>query len=146
MVSGGEAKLGAYLDDYAFFADALLDIYEANGDKRWLEEARRIAGDMIRYYGDSTGGGFFFTAEDHEVLLLRTKDPFDSAIPASNAVAARLLVRLGRVTREKEYIDAARETLKTFLGFMEQAPTGTTSLLLGTGMYLDVGGASFLAP
>ena len=137
----GKAKLDAYLDDYAFLADALIDVYEANGDKRWLGQAQRIAQDMQKYYGDSIGGGFFFSAADHEELLLRTKDPFDSATPAGNAVAARLLARLGRHTGRKEYIIAAGQTLKTFLGFMEQVPAGTASLLSATGTYLDAAGS-----
>ena len=138
---GGKARLDAYLDDYAFLGDALVDLYEATGEKRWLEEAQRLAQEMLKHYSDSSAGGFFFTANDHEELLLRTKDPFDSAVPAGNAVAARLLVRLSKHTTHEEYLNAAAETLQAFLGFMEQMPAATAGLLSASGVYLDAAGS-----
>ena len=134
----GRAKLDAYLDDYAFLCDALIDLHEADGDKRWLAEAQRIADGMIARFGDPSGSGFFFTAADGQELLARTKDPFDSAIPAGNAIAARALARLAGHTGRREYAEAAKRTLETFAGLTERAPRGMATMLLALGDYLDV--------
>ena len=142
----GGAKLPAYLDDYAFLADALLDLRDATDDDRWLKVSRSIADEMLRLYGDTSGGGFFFTAGDHEDLLARTKDPVDRAIPAGNAVAARALVRLGQLTGQSKYRDAAGETLDAFQGFMARMPQGTSSLLVAAAMYLDTAPAAPAGP
>ena len=133
----GSAKLNAYLDDYAFLADSLLELHEATGDKRRLAQAATLADIMLKHYGDRAGGGFFFTSDDHEDLLARTKDPLDRAIPSGNAVAAGVLVRLGRLTGKKEYLDAAKGALEAFGGFMQRMPGSTAGLLLATGAYLD---------
>ena len=133
----GQAKLSAFLDDYAFLAGALIDLHEATGEKRWLGEAERLVEVMLKHYHDPAGGGFFFTADDHEELLARTKDPLDAAIPAGNAVAAEVLVRLAGHTGRKEYLDTAKQTLETFVGFMVRLPAGTSYMLVASAEYLD---------
>ena len=133
----GAAKLNAYLDDYAFLADAMLDLHETTGRKRWLEEAESLTRTMLKHHSDPAGGGLFFTAGDHEELLARTKDPMDRAVPSGNAVAARALVRLGVLTGRSEYLRAARDVLDAFRGFMQRVPDGTAGMLLATGLYLD---------
>ena len=133
----GEAKLNAFLDDYAFLADALLELHATTGRGRWLDEARSLAETMLKHYGDPAGGGFFFTSGDHEDLLARTKEPADGAVPSGNAVAAGVLVRLARLTGERKYLDAARDTLEAFEGFMRHMPKAAASLLLATAEYLD---------
>ena len=103
----GEAKLDAYLDDYAFLADGLLELYEATGDKRWLDETKALVEVLFEHYQDKEGA-FFHTADDHEKLLLRTKEPYDRAIPSGNGVTAVALVRLGRITGDQKYLKQAR--------------------------------------
>jgi uncharacterized protein YyaL (SSP411 family) len=76
----GEAKLNAYLEDYANFADGLLELYQASGETRYLKEAKRLADVMVTEFWDEERGGFFFTSNDHEELLVRTKDYTLSAI------------------------------------------------------------------
>ena len=133
----GEAKLNAYLDDYAFLADGLLDLHDSTGERRWLDEAQSLMDVVLKHYHDAERGGFFFTSEDHEDLLLRSKDPFDRAIPSGNGVAARTLVRLSQRTGEARYREAARRSLETFQGFMERSPRGTESLLFALASYFD---------
>jgi len=119
----------AYLDDYAFLADGLLDLHEAGGDDRWRDEAGALMDVLDRHYA-AEGGGYYLTSDDHEALLARPASPVDQAVPAGAAVAARALIRLGRVDRAKACLDAAA-------GLMRQAPQATTSMLLVTGLYLD---------
>ncbi len=93
-VSGGKAHLPGYLEDYAFLAEGLLDLYEAGGDVRCLREAARLAERLLTEFGDQAGGGFYDTARDHEALIIRHREGADGAIPSSNAIAAFVLARL----------------------------------------------------
>src|SRR4030095_15318015 len=70
----GQAKLDAYLDDYAYLVNALVTLYETNFDDHWIDEAVRLADLMVLHFEDREGGGFFFTADDHEQLIARNKD------------------------------------------------------------------------
>jgi uncharacterized protein YyaL (SSP411 family)/aryl-alcohol dehydrogenase-like predicted oxidoreductase len=89
----GKAHLDAYLEDYAFLGDALVDVYEAGGALRFLREAERLAG-LMREDFAAEDGGFHSTARSHEPLIVRHREGHDGAIPSANAVAARLLARL----------------------------------------------------
>ena len=120
----GEAGLNAYLDDYAFLADGLLDLRDATGDARWLDEAKSLAAVMKEHFWDRAHGGFFLTSDDHEDLLLRLKPSYDQATPSGNGVAARVLIRLAELTGEEEYLETAHATLNAFLGVMQSAAAG----------------------
>jgi uncharacterized protein YyaL (SSP411 family) len=133
----GAARLNAYLDDYAFLAEGLLDLHEAMENDDWFREARRLADAMIERFLDKEGGGFFFTSYDHEELLARPKEGLDKAVPAGNGVAAAVLLRLARKTGEGKYAEAARASLGPFADAMRRAPTGTSSLLVALSHHLD---------
>jgi len=90
----GRAHLDAYLEDYAFLAEGLLDLYEAGGEARYLREARDLAERMLRDFGDPAGGGFYDTAAGHEALIVRHREGTDNATPSANATAAGVLARL----------------------------------------------------
>ncbi len=91
----GRAHIDAYLEDYAFLADALVDLYEAGGAQSFLVEAVRLSERMIAEFGGDENGAFFQTAERHEALIARPREGHDGAVPSANAVAARVLARLG---------------------------------------------------
>ena len=133
----GQAGTPAYLEDYACLADGLLELHEATGDNRWLEESQRLMDVLIEHYHDRSAGGFFFTADDQEELLARSKDPFDKAIPSGNGMAGRVLLRLAKLTGQARYMSLARGTLEAFLSYMDRAPQGTQTLILDTAMYFD---------
>ncbi len=103
----GQAKLPAYLEDYAFLAHGLIRLHAATGDARWLREARALVERMIADFEDREQGGFFFTAVGHESLLARAKDPFDNALPSGNGMAILDLMALYRATGEASYRDHA---------------------------------------
>lgn len=123
----GQARLKAYLDDYAFLADGLLDLYEASGDARRLQQARELARYMRTHFEDAEHGGFFFTAHDHESLLARTKEPFDRAEPSGNGVAARVFYRLYQAAGQEEDLQTAQQTLQTFLPLLVRAPQASAT-------------------
>ena len=98
----GQAKLNAYLDDYANLIDGLTRLYEATGEPRWIEGVLDLARVMIAEFADAEQGGFFYTGKSHEALIARTKDLFDNATPSGNAMAATALVRLGALTGRED--------------------------------------------
>ncbi len=133
----GEAGLNAYLEDYAFLADGLLELRDATADARWLTEAKSLAAAMKQYFWDRAHGGCFLTSDDHEDLLLRLKPSLDQATPSGNGVAARVLIRLADLTGEEEYLKTAHATLNAFLGVMQSAPQAAGGLILAAAMLLE---------
>ena len=100
--AAAQATLDAYLDDYACLANALVTLYEADFDERWIDEARRaVPTSMLRLFADPSSGGFFFTAADHEALIARQKDLYDNAVPSGNSMAALALVAAGKADRPR---------------------------------------------
>jgi uncharacterized protein len=125
----GEAAHPAYLDDYAFLAWGLLELYEATFAARHLDAALRLAREMDRLFRDPDGGGYFFTGEDGEPLLARAKEIYDGAAPSGNSVAALVLLRLGRITGDPGLEKSAAAVFEAFSGTASKAPTAHTQLL-----------------
>ncbi|HEU0250583.1 MAG TPA: thioredoxin domain-containing protein [Solirubrobacteraceae bacterium] len=109
--SGGKAKIAAYLEDHAFLLEALIILFEATCDERWLAEARTLADTTIERFGDVEHGGFFSTAADGEALIARRKELEDSPIPAGGSSAALGLLRLAQLTGEQRYEQASAGTI-----------------------------------
>jgi uncharacterized protein YyaL (SSP411 family) len=126
----GRAHLGAYLDDYAFLIAALLELMQASFDARDLAWARELADVLLDQFEDAADGGFFFTARDHERLILRPKPGHDNATPSGNAVAAWSLGRLHALTGEERYARAARRTLELFFPAMRRYPAGYAAMAI----------------
>ncbi|MGI9234464.1 MAG: thioredoxin domain-containing protein [Woeseiaceae bacterium] len=133
----GAARFPAYLDDHAFLLDALLELLQARWNSGHLEFAVRIAELMLEYFEDRDGGGFFFTADDHEALIHRPKPLADEAVPSGNGVAAFSLQRLGFLLGETRYLDAAERTLRTGWQAITEYPHGHVSLLTALEEYLQ---------
>jgi uncharacterized protein len=132
----GEAKLSAYLDDYAYLANALTTLYEASFNERWLEQALQLVEILLENFQDAEGGAFFYTADDHETLITRTKDLYDSSVPSGNAVAAQVLIRLGKLTGRQDLLEAAEGILKQVTSLMEQSPTAAGQMLIALDLWL----------
>jgi uncharacterized protein YyaL (SSP411 family) len=132
----GQATLDAYLDDYACLANALVSLYEADFDDRWIEEAIQLADSVLELFEDRQGGGFYFTATDHETLITRQKDLYDNAVPSGNSMAALGLLRLGKLTGRSDYLAAAERALRASVALMQQSPTATGQMLLALDMVL----------
>ena len=125
----GRAHLRAYLDDYAFLADALLELLQTRWRSRDLEFARALTDVMLEQFVDREGGGFFFTAQEHERLIHRSKTFGDESIPAGNGVAASVLTRLGYLLGKVLYLETAERTLKAAWPLMRQYPDAHLSLV-----------------
>ncbi|HTV94449.1 MAG TPA: thioredoxin domain-containing protein [Steroidobacteraceae bacterium] len=125
----GRAHLGAYLDDYAFLADALLALLESRWRGSDLEFAQALIDCMLDRFADTRAGGFYFTASDHEPLIHRTKSFGDESLPAGNGVAASVLCRLGFLLGEPRYLEAAAGTLRAGFALLHDYPESHLSLL-----------------
>jgi hypothetical protein len=126
----GRTRFPAYLDDYAFLAWGLLELLQARWHGPWLAWSVELAEAMLAHFEDRDAGGFYFTADDHESLIMRPKTFGDDATPAGNGMAARVLLRLGFLLAEPRYLDAAERTLRAGWSLLERYPHGHTSLLM----------------
>ncbi len=126
----GRAHLPAYLDDYAFTIDAILELQQARWNGAEFDFAVQLAEVLLAQFEDRELGGFFFTAHDHERLLLRPKPFHDDALPSGNGIAAHVLVRLGYLLGDPRYVQAAQRTLQAAWHDIKQAPQACNALLL----------------
>jgi uncharacterized protein YyaL (SSP411 family) len=133
----GEARFQAYLDDYAFLIDALGELLQARWDSAHLEFAVLLAEVLLDQFEDKENGGFYFTADDHEVLMHRPKPLADDAMPSGNGIAAFALQRLGHLIGDTLYIDAAEKALRNAWQAMDEYPHGHMTLLTALGEHLN---------
>jgi uncharacterized protein YyaL (SSP411 family) len=131
----GRAHLSAYLDDYVFLMDAILELLQVRWNTADLEFALQLGEVVLEHFADPAGG-FYFTADDHENLIQRPKPLSDDALPAGNAIAAKAFGRLGHLLGETRFLDAAERTLKAAWNPVQQGPYGHTGLLLALEEYL----------
>ena len=124
-----KAHLDAYLDDYAYLLDALLEILQTRWNTNDLHWACEIADVLLSKFEDPSLGGFYFTASDHEQLIQRPKTISDDSTPSGNGIAAFALARLGYLLAEPKYIQASERVLKFSAHAISQSPLGHNSLL-----------------
>jgi uncharacterized protein YyaL (SSP411 family) len=134
--AGQPAKLNGYLEDYAFLTDALISLYEATFDIRWLREATALAEVMLRQFSDPNAPGFFFVADDHEKLIARTKDLHDGSTPSGNAVAVTALLRLAKLLDRRDFSAKAEETLRGYRSTMAEHPAAAGQMLIALDFHL----------
>ncbi|MGB7677299.1 MAG: thioredoxin domain-containing protein [Nitrososphaeraceae archaeon] len=132
----GVSKLNAYLDDYAFYINALLDVFEVDTNSRYIEKAILYADSMIRHFWDEKQGNFFFTSDDHEQLIVRTKSLYDLAIPSGNSMAASTLLRLYHITRNSNYLLKAEQIMSAGAKAAAENPFGFGQLLNAIYLYI----------
>ncbi|OAI51896.1 thioredoxin [Planctomycetaceae bacterium SCGC AG-212-F19] len=134
--AGASPKLNAYLEDYAYFVNALVSVYEATFAPRWLEAAVQLSDIMIDQFWDTTQAGFFFTGKDHEELIARVKDAHDSSTPSGNAMAVTALLRLAELTGRGDFREKAEKTLRASRPLLEKSPLAAGQMLLALDYYL----------
>jgi uncharacterized protein len=129
----GEAAVGGFLEDYAFFIAALLDLYEAGFNPQHLETALTLTAKMRELFEDPEQGAFFTTAAGDSSLLLRMKDDYDGAEPSGNSVAAMNLLRLANFTDNHELREAADRTLRALSRRIAAQPPAVPQMLVAFG-------------
>ncbi|MCH2598268.1 MAG: thioredoxin domain-containing protein [Pirellulales bacterium] len=126
----GQARFNAYLADYAYMIEGLLALHRATANKKWLEHAETLMTQQLERFWDRAGGGFFFTASDHERLIARAKNPVDSVRPSGNSVSGQNLLYLYKVTKDENYLDYARKTLDSVSGIMSSSPSASPRMVI----------------
>jgi len=133
----GMRKHNAYLDDYAFYIAALLDLYEATHDINWLNFGIELENTLANHFEDKSGGGFFMTSDDHEDLLIREKPFYDGAEPSGNSVAVLNLLRLFEYTTNDSYRKRADKAFKAVYQTLAENPAALSEMILAVDFYLD---------
>jgi uncharacterized protein YyaL (SSP411 family) len=126
----GEAAIGAFLDDYAFLTWGLIELYETTFASSYLQRALDLNALMLEHFWDGEGGGFYFTADDADRVLVRKKEIYDGAVPSGNAVAMLNLLHLARLSAHTEYEEKAAVLSRAFSDSIAQSPGAYTQLLI----------------
>ncbi|HEC28836.1 MAG TPA: thioredoxin domain-containing protein [Gammaproteobacteria bacterium] len=129
-VKDGKAHLNAYLDDYVFLIDAIIELSQVRWRDGDLTFAIQLADVVLEQFEDKQNGGFFFTSNDHEQLIERPKPYGDDATPSGNGIAAFALQRLGHIIGDSRYTEAAEKTLHSAWESIRQIPYAHNSMLL----------------
>jgi uncharacterized protein len=125
----GKAKLSAYLEDYAYLVNALVDLFEVNPDAKYLALAERLAKYMVEHFWDEKNSSFYFTADNHESLIIRPKNNYDLSMPSGNSVAANVLLKLYHLTQNKKFHEISTKTMEAFAIMAAENPFGFGYLL-----------------
>lgn len=133
----GSAKFNAYLEDYAYLIAALIDLYEANFNRHWLDWAVKLQTKQDELFWDSSNGAYFYTDPESKDIIVRRKDFNDGAIPSGNSVAAMNLLRLHDLTFEKAHKQRAVETLNSMADTIRRAPYAYAAALQAVDYLFD---------
>ena len=132
----GRAKIPGFLEDHALLAEALVAVYEATWDERWLGEARTLADQVLQSFWDEEQGIFFDTAVDAEQLVIRPRNLFDTATPSGNSAAVNAMLRLAELVGDERYSRVARRVLESLADTVARVPAGFGHLLSALDFHL----------
>lgn len=132
----GEAKLNGYSIDYACLIDGLIALHRATSEEKWLVAANRLQQKHIELFWDDVNGGFFYTSSDHEVLIARSKQMNDGAMPSGNSVAAGNLYYLGSVGKDQKLTDKANQTVLAASSVLTRASHALPRMLITASKFL----------
>ncbi len=135
----GQPRHRAYLEDYAFLIEGLLDLHETTGDVRWVREAIELQTELDAHFlhEGPNGGGYWMTADDAEELLTRDKPSSDGAVPSGNSVEAMNLLRLAELTQDDTYRTKAERLFAAFSSSITRRGPGVTRMLAALDRYTD---------
>lgn len=125
----GKSHLNAYLEDYSYLVAGLVNLYEATFAVEWLKEAERLNQIMIEQFWDEGNGGFFFTSNNHETLIVRSKTGYDGATPSGVSMAIHNLVRLDKLLNRSDFREKVETTLDVYYHQIEHSPSGSAQML-----------------
>lgn len=132
----GESKIQGYLEDYSYFTNALLDVFEITSEPRYLNLAKKLCQYMVEHFWDSQNNSFFMTADDHEKLIIRPKSNYDLSLPSGNSVSAFVLLKLYHLTHEKNFLNIVTKLLESQAQMAAENPFGYGFLLNTVYLYL----------
>lgn len=126
-----------FLDEYAYYAAALIGLYEATGEETYLSRAEQICEEARRQFADEAGGGYFLYGEGNDSLIMKPKETYDGALPSGNSVMAYCLVRLFQISGDQKYEHLAKEQITFLSGEADAYPAGHCMFLISLLFYLN---------
>jgi len=124
-----EAKFNGYLEDYSYFINGLLDLFEVEPNIKYLENAISLTNTLIKQFWDEKTASFYFTSNDHESLIIRPKNNYDLSMPSGNSVASGILLRLYHLVHEKQFLTITTKILENQAQLAAENPFGFGYLL-----------------
>ncbi|MDC4231552.1 MAG: thioredoxin domain-containing protein [Nitrosopumilus sp.] len=123
------AKIDGYLEDYSYFTNALLDVFEIEPDSKYLKLALKLGNHLVDHFWDSKTNSFFMTSDDHEKLIIRPKSNYDLSLPSGNSVSASVMLRLYHMSQKQNFLDISTKILESQAQMAAENPFGFGYLL-----------------
>jgi hypothetical protein len=133
----GTAKIDGYLDDYSYFVNALLDVFEIEPEPKYLKLALKLGHHLVNHFWDSENNSFFMTSDDHEKLIIRPKSNYDLSLPSGNSVSAFVMLRLYHMSQEQKFLEITIKILESQAQMAAENPFGFGYLLNTLSIYLE---------
>jgi hypothetical protein len=133
----GTAKIGGYLEDYSYFVNALLDVFEIEPEPKYLKLSLKLGRHLVNHFWDSENNSFFMTSDDHEKLIIRPKSNYDLSLPSGNSVSAFVMLRLYHLSQEQNFLEIATKILESQAQMAAENPFGFGYLLNTLSIYLQ---------
>jgi hypothetical protein len=131
------AKIDGYLEDYSYFVNALLDVFEIEPDTKYLKLALELGSHLIDHFWDSKNNSFFMTSDDHEKLIIRPKSNYDLSLPSGNSVSCFVMLRLYHLSQEQKFLEITTKILESQAQMAAENPFGFGYLLNTLAIYLE---------
>ena len=133
----GTAKINGYLEDYSYFVNALLDVFEIEPNSKYLKLALTLGHHLINHFWDSENNSFFMTSDDHEKLIIRPKSNYDLSLPSGNSVSSFVMLRLYHLSQDQSFLDIAIKIMESQAQIAAENPFGFGYLLNTLSLYLE---------
>jgi len=133
----GTAKIDGYLEDYSYFVNALLDVFEIEPDSKYLKLALKLGHYLVNHFWDSENSSFFMTSDNHEKLIIRPKNNYDLSLPSGNSVSAFVMLRLYHLSQEQNFLEIATKVMGSQAQMAAENPFGFGYLLNTISTYLE---------
>lgn len=133
----GIAKIDGYLEDYSYFINALLDVFEIEPDEKYLKLSLKFGHHLIDHFWDSENKSFFMTSDDHEKLIIRPKSNYDLSLPSGNSVSAFAMLRLYHLSHEQAFLEITTKIMESQAQMAAENPFGFGYLLNTIAMYIQ---------
>ena len=131
------AKIDGYLEDYSYFANALLDVFEIEPESKYLDLALKLGHYLVDHFWDSQSSSFFMTSDNHEKLIIRPKSNYDLSLPSGNSVSCFVMLRLFHLTQEEKFLKIATQIMESQAQIAAENPFGFGYLLNAIYTYLQ---------
>ena len=133
----GIAKIDGYLEDYSYFINALLDVFEIEPDQKYLTLSIKLGHHLVEHFWDSENNNFFMTSDDHEKLIIRPKSNYDLSLPSGNSVSAFVMLRLYHLSQEPTFLEITTKIMASQAQIAAENPFGFGYLLNTISMYIQ---------